>query len=151
MRTLLSITVAALFITACAGSEDEGDPGRRADSPERAKVTAYALAAGKCETEIDHNNLPTSSGGYVSIAGPGDARGYVNEDATSEHLIKELLIEKVGRLFRLVQPNGYVRVGEVSAGIFLWLPKWLPADYPLSPRQIADEVCDVIAYGLATR
>ncbi len=50
-----------------------------------------------------------------------------------------------------VRPCDTVFVGQVAAGIFLWLPKWLPADYQLSPRQIADEVCDVIAYGLAAR
>lgn len=50
-----------------------------------------------------------------------------------------------------VRPCDSVFVGEVSAGIFLWLPKWLPADYPLTPRQIAEEVCDVAAYGLAVR
>ena len=50
-----------------------------------------------------------------------------------------------------VRPCDTVFVGQVSAGIFLWLPKWLPADYPLSPRQIAEEICDVVAYGLAVR
>ena len=50
-----------------------------------------------------------------------------------------------------VRPCDTVFVGQVAAGIFLWLPKWLPADYPLSPRQIAEEICDVVAYGLAVR
>ena len=33
----------------------------------------------------------------------------------------------------------------------LSLPALADLDYALSPRQIADEVCDVIAYGLAAR
>ncbi|MCI3134338.1 TetR family transcriptional regulator [Phenylobacterium aquaticum] len=41
--------------------------------------------------------------------------------------------------------------GEVAAGIFLWLPKWLPDAYPLTPRQIADETADLFAYGLVAR
>lgn len=44
-----------------------------------------------------------------------------------------------------------VFMGEVSAGIFLWLPKWLPEDYPLSPRRIADEITDLIGHGIEKR
>lgn len=40
---------------------------------------------------------------------------------------------------------------EVAAGIFLWLPKWLPEAYPLSPIRIADEVTNLFALGLETR
>lgn len=40
---------------------------------------------------------------------------------------------------------------EVAAGIFLWLPKWLPEAYPLSPIKIADEVTNLFALGLETR
>lgn len=41
--------------------------------------------------------------------------------------------------------------GEVAAGIFLWLPKWLPEAYPLSPIKIADEVTNLFALGLEAR
>lgn len=50
-----------------------------------------------------------------------------------------------------VSPCDTVFVGQVSAGIFLWLPKWLPRDAAQSPRQIAEAVCDVVAYGLVPR
>lgn len=42
-------------------------------------------------------------------------------------------------------------VSEVVAGIFLWLPKWLPDGYPLSPMQIADELSNLFAQGLKVR
>lgn len=41
--------------------------------------------------------------------------------------------------------------GEVAAGIFLWLPKWLPEGYPLSPMRIADEITSLMALGLERR
>ena len=40
---------------------------------------------------------------------------------------------------------------EVAAGIFLWLPKWLPEAYPLSPMRLADEITNLFALGLETR
>ncbi len=40
---------------------------------------------------------------------------------------------------------------EAAAGIFLWLPKWLPEGYPMTPIQIADAVCDLTALGIAKR
>ncbi|MBP7648689.1 MAG: TetR family transcriptional regulator [Phenylobacterium sp.] len=40
---------------------------------------------------------------------------------------------------------------EVAAGIFLWLPKWLPEGYPLTPVRIADEITNLFALGLETR
>jgi len=40
-------------------------------------------------------------------------------------------------------------VAHVSAGAFLWLHKWLPDDYPLSPAQIADTQCQIFTNGLA--
>jgi AcrR family transcriptional regulator len=39
-------------------------------------------------------------------------------------------------------------VSEMAAGTFLWLPKWLPEDDPRSPMQIADDTCDLLAFGL---
>lgn len=42
-------------------------------------------------------------------------------------------------------------VAEATAGIFLWLPKWLPDDYPLTPIQIADEISTLAALGLKVR
>ncbi len=41
--------------------------------------------------------------------------------------------------------------GEVAAGIFLWLPKWLPEDYALSPMRLADEINRLIGLGLEVR
>jgi AcrR family transcriptional regulator len=46
------------------------------------------------------------------------------------------------------RPCDAALVSEMAAGTFLWLPKWLPADYPSSPRQVADATCDVLAFGL---
>lgn len=40
---------------------------------------------------------------------------------------------------------------DVAAGIFLWLPKWLPEGYPLSPVQIADEIANLVALGVMRR
>lgn len=40
---------------------------------------------------------------------------------------------------------------EVAAGIFLWLPKWLPEGYPLPPMKIADTICDLVALGIERR
>jgi AcrR family transcriptional regulator len=40
---------------------------------------------------------------------------------------------------------------DVAAGIFLWLPKWLPEGYPLSPVQIADEIANLVALGVVRR
>lgn len=40
-------------------------------------------------------------------------------------------------------------VAEVSAGSFLWLHKWLPENYPLTPFQIADEQCRIFINGVA--
>ena len=42
-------------------------------------------------------------------------------------------------------------VGDMAAGIFLWLPKWLPDNYPLSPIQIADEIAELVGQGLLKR
>jgi hypothetical protein len=42
-------------------------------------------------------------------------------------------------------------IAEASAGAFLWLPKWLPESYPLSPPEIADQLCDLLAFGVAKR
>jgi AcrR family transcriptional regulator len=42
-------------------------------------------------------------------------------------------------------------IAEASAGAFLWLPKWLPESYPLSPPAIADQLCDLMAFGVAKR
>ncbi|WP_304170044.1 TetR/AcrR family transcriptional regulator [Phenylobacterium aquaticum] len=50
-----------------------------------------------------------------------------------------------------VRPCDTAFIGEVAAGVFLWLPKWLPDSYPLTPLRIADEVADLIAYGLEVR
>lgn len=41
--------------------------------------------------------------------------------------------------------------GEVAAGVFLWLPKWLPEAYPLSPMRLADQISDLVALGLEAR
>lgn len=46
------------------------------------------------------------------------------------------------------RPCDATLVSEMAAGTFLWLPKWLPENYPLSPTQIADQTCDVLAFGL---
>lgn len=35
------------------------------------------------------------------------------------------------------------------AGAFGWIPKWLPRDDALSPRDIADRMCDFILHGIA--
>lgn len=40
-------------------------------------------------------------------------------------------------------------VADVSAGSFLWLHKWLPENYPLSPFQIADMQCRIFINGVA--
>ncbi len=37
----------------------------------------------------------------------------------------------------------------VFAGTFGWLPKWVRADDPRTPRQFADEICNLLAFGLA--
>jgi hypothetical protein len=37
----------------------------------------------------------------------------------------------------------------VFAGAFGWLPKWVRADDPRPPRQFADEICNLLASGLA--
>jgi AcrR family transcriptional regulator len=39
-------------------------------------------------------------------------------------------------------------VAMVSAGSFLWIPKWLPDDYAMSPMEIADAICDLLATGI---
>jgi AcrR family transcriptional regulator len=39
-------------------------------------------------------------------------------------------------------------MNDVVAGVFLWLPKWLPEDHRLSPMQIADEISGLIALGV---
>ena len=49
------------------------------------------------------------------------------------------------------RPGDSTFMGEVGAGIFLWLPKWLPEDYPLSPMRIADEITDLIGHGIEKR
>jgi len=49
------------------------------------------------------------------------------------------------------RPGDSTFMGEVGAGIFLWLPKWLPETYPLSPMQIADEITDLIGHGIEKR
>lgn len=46
------------------------------------------------------------------------------------------------------RPCDAALASEMAAGTFLWLPKWLPEDYDLSPRQIADETCAFLAFGL---
>lgn len=40
---------------------------------------------------------------------------------------------------------------DVAAGIFLWLPKWLPEGYPLTPTQVADEITNLVALGILRR
>jgi AcrR family transcriptional regulator len=53
--------------------------------------------------------------------------------------------------------DGSCRAGDFSAmadaaaGIFLWLPKWLPEDYPLSPLQIADEISGLMGLGIEAK
>ena len=49
------------------------------------------------------------------------------------------------------RPCDAIFAAEVAAGIFLWLPKWLPEAYPLSPTRIADEITNLFALGLETR
>ncbi len=49
------------------------------------------------------------------------------------------------------RPGDSTFMGEVAAGIFLWLPKWLPENYPLSPMRIADEIADLIGHGIEKR
>ncbi len=39
----------------------------------------------------------------------------------------------------------------MGAGPFAWLAKWLPADDPRSPRQLADEICMLYFKGLRAR
>ena len=39
-------------------------------------------------------------------------------------------------------------VAHVSAGAFLWLHKWLPENYKMSPMQIADAQCGIFTNGL---
>jgi hypothetical protein len=50
-----------------------------------------------------------------------------------------------------VRPCDTTFVGDVAAGIFLWLPKWLPDTHPMTPKAIADEVADLMAMGLEKR
>ncbi len=42
-------------------------------------------------------------------------------------------------------------MAEIGAGVFLWLPKWLPDDYPMGPIAIADEITELFALGLERR
>lgn len=42
-------------------------------------------------------------------------------------------------------------VSSVSAGSFLWLHKWLPEDYALTPFQLADTQCRILINGIACR
>jgi len=49
------------------------------------------------------------------------------------------------------RPCDTTLMAEVGAGVFLWLPKWLPEDYRLTPTQIADEITDLFALGLERR
>jgi AcrR family transcriptional regulator len=39
-------------------------------------------------------------------------------------------------------------IAEVTAGAFLWLPKWLPLDYALLPREVADHICQIFSDGI---
>ena len=39
-------------------------------------------------------------------------------------------------------------MADAAAGIFLWLPKWLPEDYALTSIEIANEISGVIALGI---
>lgn len=49
------------------------------------------------------------------------------------------------------RPGDSAFMGEVGAGIFLWLPKWLPEDHGRSPMRIADEITDLIGHGIEKR
>ena len=40
-------------------------------------------------------------------------------------------------------------VAEISAGVFLWLPKWLSDTFAMNASQTADEVCRVLSGGLS--
>jgi AcrR family transcriptional regulator len=42
-------------------------------------------------------------------------------------------------------------MADVAAGTFLWLPKWLPEDYPLAPMDIANEISGLMALGIAAK
>jgi AcrR family transcriptional regulator len=42
-------------------------------------------------------------------------------------------------------------VADVSAGAFLWLHKWLPEDYALTPMQIAEIQCRIFSNGVTRR
>jgi AcrR family transcriptional regulator len=61
------------------------------------------------------------------------------------------------RLLRKGMADGSVRPLDASiaallgAGLFAWVPKWLPQDDPRSPRELADEICAIDFQGLRAR
>ncbi len=55
---------------------------------------------------------------------------------------------RLGAVDGSCRPSDTVFMGEVSAGLFFWLPKWLPEEPTFSPIEIADEICSFAAFGL---
>ncbi|NWG45515.1 MAG: TetR family transcriptional regulator [Alphaproteobacteria bacterium] len=49
------------------------------------------------------------------------------------------------------RPHDAAMIAEASAGLFLWLPRWYQPGDPLGPRDLADAVCDLAAFGLRRR
>lgn len=47
------------------------------------------------------------------------------------------------------RPCDATPVSEMAAGTFVWRPRWLPETCPMSPTQIADVSCDLLAFGLS--
>jgi AcrR family transcriptional regulator len=47
------------------------------------------------------------------------------------------------------RPCDAATVSEVTAGAFLWLPKWLPEDYALPATDVADQICSLFSAGIA--
>ena len=58
---------------------------------------------------------------------------------------------KQGIKDRSCRPCDAALVSELSAGAFLWLPKWLPEDDLPDPVVIADEMCRIFENGISKR
>ncbi len=82
------------------------------------------------------------------LSAPEPQRGHFNQQSRRIWRLCEAIIRE-GIDDGSCRPCNPRAVADVSAGAFLWLQKWLPENYALTPMQIADTQCEILTNGLA--
>ena len=126
-----------LYDKFAAAAQNNGNDGL-----ESALINAHL----NIQAQVDKVSPLMPQPGFESV--PQGKRGRFKKRAAAENRTLARLLQS-GVDQGVARPCDTRLVTHICAGAFGWLPKWLPDDRMDDPMRIADEICGLLARGLA--